>query len=111
MKMKSTSSSPHRPRHIPQRTCLGCRQVKAKRELVRIVNTPAGNLEIDISGKKAGRGTYLCPVLECWEEGLKGNRLDHALRTNLKRESRQQLMQYAEEHLKGGASGPGKKTG
>ena len=66
---------------------------------------------MDISGKKAGRGTYLCPALECWEAGLKGNRLDHALRTSLGRESLQQLMQYAEEHLKGGASGPGKETG
>ncbi|HEY51093.1 MAG TPA: YlxR family protein [Dehalococcoidia bacterium] len=109
--MKSTSSSSHRTRHVPQRTCLGCRQIKAKRELIRIVNTPGGNLEVDITGKKAGRGTYLCPILECWEAGLKGNRLDYALRTSFNQESRQQLMQYAEEHLRGAASGPGKKTG
>ena len=109
--MKSYSSHSIRTRHIPQRTCLGCRQVKAKRELIRIVNTPDGNIEVDITGRKAGRGTYLCPTLECWEVGLKSNRLDHALRTSPSRDSRQQLMKYAEEYLKGETSAPGEKTG
>jgi len=109
--MKSTSPRSTRIRHVPQRTCLGCRQVKAKRELIRIVRTPEGNIEIDITGKKAGRGTYLCPNLECWEAGLKGNRLDYALHTNLSEDSREQLMKHAEEHLKGASSGPGEKIG
>ncbi len=109
MKMKSSSS--HRPRQAPQRTCLGCRQVKAKRELIRIVNTPDGNLEVDITGKKTGRGAYLCPTSECWEAGLKGNRLDHALRTNLSQDGRMQLIKYAEGHLKGDISASGEKTG
>ncbi len=109
--MKSTSSRPVRTRHAPQRTCLGCRQVKAKRELIRIVNTPEGNLEVDITGKKAGRGAYLCPSSECWEAGLKGNRLDHALRTTLSQTSQQKLIKYAEEHLKGANSAPGEKNG
>ena len=109
MKMKSSSS--HRTRQAPQRTCLGCRQVKAKRELIRIVNTPDGNLEVDITGKKAGRGAYLCPTSECWEAGLKGNRLDHALRSSLSQDGREQLMKYAEEHLKGVNSASGEKTG
>jgi len=111
MKMKSTSSHSRRTRHVPQRTCLGCRQAKAKSELIRIVNTPEGKLEVDTTGKKAGRGTYLCPTLTCWEAGLKGNRLAYALRTSLNQESRQQLMNYAEEHLKGATSGPGEKIG
>jgi hypothetical protein len=109
MKTKSTSS--HRTRHTPQRTCLGCRQVKAKRELIRIVNTPDGNLEVDITGKKAGRGAYLCPTSECWEAGLKGNRLDHALHTSLSPAGRMQLMKYAEGQLKGVSSASGEKTG
>lgn len=109
MKMKSSSS--HRPRQAPQRTCLGCRQVKAKRELIRIVNTPDDNLEVDITGKKAGRGAYLCPTSECWEAGLKGNRLDHALRTNLSQGGQMQLIKYAEGHLKGDNSASGEKTG
>ena len=107
--MNRTSS--HRTRHAPKRTCLGCRQVKTKRELIRVVNTPDGNIEIDITGKKAGRGAYLCPTSECWEAGLKGNRLDHALRTNLSQDGRVQLMKYAEGHLKGANSASGEKTG
>jgi len=75
------------------------------------VNTPDGNIEVDTTGRKAGRGTYLCPALECWEVGLKSNRLDHALRTSLSKNGRQQLMKYAEEHLKGETSAPGEKTG
>jgi len=108
--MKSFSPHSVHTRHIPQRTCLGCRQVRAKRELIRIVNTPTGSIEVDITGRKAGRGTYLCPTLECWEVGLKSNRLDHALRTGLSTDSREQLMKYAEENLKGETSAPGEKT-
>ena len=99
--MKSTSSQSVRAKHIPQRTCLACRQVKAKRELIRLVPTQDGNIEIDTSGKKAGRGAYLCPVWECWEAGLKGNRLEHALRSRLTQDNREQLIRYAKDRLKG----------
>ena len=51
-------------------------------------------MEIDASGKKAGRGAYLCPTLKCWEVGLKGNSLEHALRTKLTLENRQALIEY-----------------
>jgi predicted RNA-binding protein YlxR (DUF448 family) len=109
MKMKSSSSQ--RTRHVPQRTCLGCRQIKSKRELIRIVNTPEGNLEVDITGRKSGRGAYLCPTSHCWEAGLKENRLDHALHINLGQTGRAQLMKYAEGHLKGDSSASGEKAG
>jgi len=99
--MKSTSGHSTQVKHIPQRTCLACHQIKAKRELIRLVHTPDGNIEIDTSGKKAGRGAYLCPVWECWEAGLKGNRLEHALRSRFTRENREQLIKYAEAQLKG----------
>ncbi|MFH1652327.1 MAG: YlxR family protein [Chloroflexota bacterium] len=66
-------------RRVPQRTCVTCRQVKPKRELVRIVRTPEGNVEIDRSGKKPGRGAYLCLSPECWQAGLKARRLAGAL--------------------------------
>ncbi len=52
-------------RKIPIRTCIGCRERKPKKELIRIVKTPQGELLIDDTGKKAGRGTYVCPKLEC----------------------------------------------
>lgn len=100
-KMKNSSSQSVRIKHIPQRTCLACRQVKAKRELIRLVHTTDGNIEIDTSGKKVGRGAYLCPVLECWEAGLKGKQLEHALRSHLTQDNREQLIKHAKDWLKG----------
>ena len=88
-------------KHIPQRTCVACRQVRAKRELVRLVHTPDGNIEIDSDGRKAGRGAYLCRRWECWETGLKGNQLERSLRSNLTLDNRQRLINYTNELLKG----------
>jgi len=85
-----------KPRHIPQRTCIACRQVKAKRELVRVVHTQDGTVEIDPQGKMSGRGAYLCKRGECWEAGLKGNRLEYALRAKIAPQNRARLAEYAE---------------
>ena len=72
------------PKHIPQRTCIGCREVEAKRELLRIVRTPEGRVVADPTGKQAGRGAYLHKERECWEAVLNARgRLEHAL--NLER--------------------------
>jgi predicted RNA-binding protein YlxR (DUF448 family) len=57
-------------KHIPQRTCIGCREVEAKRTLMRIVRTPDGHVVADPTGKKAGRGAYLHKERECWEAAL-----------------------------------------
>ncbi len=86
-------------KHVPQRTCLGCRQVRDKRQLVRVVRTPDNQIEVDVTGKKSGRGAYLCADKKCWEEGLKRNRLDYVLRTSIAPESREKLREYAEENL------------
>lgn len=80
---------------------MACRQVKAKRELIRLVPIPDGNIEVDSSGKEAGRGAYLCRSWACWQNGLKGNQLERALRRHLSPENRAQLMNYASTHLKG----------
>lgn len=84
-------------KHIPQRTCLACRQVKPKRELIRLVRISNGSVEADTNGKKAGRGAYLCQAGECWEVGLKGGRLEHALRTVLTQDNRDQLIRYGKD--------------
>lgn len=89
------------PRHIPQRTCVACRKVKAKRELIRLVRTLDGNIDIDSNGKKVGRGAYLCPTWECCESGLQGNRLEHTLRGSLTQDNRQQLIEQVKDLLKG----------
>ena len=70
-----------RIRHIPQRTCVGCRQVKDKHDFIRIVRTPEG-VRIDRTGKLAGRGAYLHALRSCWEKGIKGT-LAHALKTQI----------------------------
>lgn len=71
-----------RPRHVPQRTCVACRQGKPKREMLRVVRTVDGAVELDNTGKKSGRGAYLCNDPDCWRSALEGRRgiLAHALR-------------------------------
>jgi predicted RNA-binding protein YlxR (DUF448 family) len=69
-----------RPRHVPQRTCVACRQGRDKRDLVRVVRTVAGNVEIDPTGKKSGRGAYLCRDPRCWHTGLRRGALTRALK-------------------------------
>ena len=67
------------PPHVPQRTCVGCRQARAKRELLRIVRTPQGGIEVDPLGKAAGRGAYVCPNERCPELAVKQKKLARAL--------------------------------
>lgn len=57
-------------KHIPQRTCIVCRAVKSKRELARVVRTLENRVEADPTGKKSGRGAYLCRQRECWQTAL-----------------------------------------
>lgn len=66
-------------RALPQRTCVACRTVRPKRELVRIVRAPTGELSVDLRGKAAGRGAYLDPDPGCLERGLKEGVLARAL--------------------------------
>jgi predicted RNA-binding protein YlxR (DUF448 family) len=81
-------------KHPPQRTCIACRQIKEKKALIRLVSTENGIAEIDVFGKKPGRGAYLCSKKTCWELALRKNRLDYALRTKLHDDNRQSLREY-----------------
>lgn len=72
-----------RPRRVPQRTCVGCHQVKEKRALVRVVRDPQGIVSIDVTGKSSGRGAYICPNIQCLEMAIKGNRLEKALESTV----------------------------
>ncbi|HPH95400.1 MAG TPA: YlxR family protein [Anaerolineaceae bacterium] len=74
---------------MPQRTCVGCRQVLAKRSLVRLVRTENG-VVLDPSGKMNGRGAYLHQLRSCWERALKGA-LAHALKAELSESDRKNL--------------------
>jgi len=84
-------------RHIPQRTCVACRKVRPKRELVRLVRIFDGGVEVDTNGRKAARGAYLCRTRECWEIGLKGSRLEHTLRVSLTQDNREQLIRFGKD--------------
>lgn len=64
---------------IPMRMCVGCKENKPKKELIRIVKTPENTIEIDRTGKRAGRGAYLCPSQECLQKAIKGKRLEKCL--------------------------------
>ncbi len=64
---------------IPIRKCLGCNESKPKKELIRIVRSPDGNISIDLKGKVSGRGCYICPNMTCFDSAIKGNRLEKAL--------------------------------
>lgn len=74
------------PRKIPQRTCMGCQAKKDKRELVRIVRSPEGEIFVDLTGKKPGRGAYICPDLECLNKVVKSKRLERSLETTISEE-------------------------
>ena len=79
-------------KHVPQRTCVGCREVLPKRTMIRIVRAAEG-VQADPTGKKAGRGAYLHDRRECWERGLRGG-LAHALKAELNAEDRAHLEDF-----------------
>lgn len=85
---------PQRTRHVPQRTCIVCRQVRPKRELIRVVRTPTGHIELDPTGKKSGRGAYLCARRSCWEPALHQGRLEREFEMAIPAEDRPALESY-----------------
>ena len=70
-----------KPRTIPQRQCVGCREMKEKKALLRIVRTPEGEILLDSTGKKSGRGAYVCPDPACLKKARKSRALERAFET------------------------------
>lgn len=66
------------PKKIPLRQCLGCREMKAKRELIRVVRSPEGAIALDFKGRMPGRGAYVCPNAECLKRARKARALERA---------------------------------
>lgn len=113
--MASTPSTPKKkqapkPRRVPERTCIACRQVRPKRELIRIVRTPTGHIELDPTGKKSGRGAYLCARRSCWEPALQKGKLEREFETTLTPEDRAALEAYVETLPIESAPAPAKTT-
>ena len=86
---------------IPQRQCMGCRERKAKRELIRVVRTPEGTVNLDFGGKMNGRGAYICPQMECLKKALKSKALDRRLEVTIP----QDVYDRLEKEMEAGVNG------
>ena len=76
---------------IPIRTCIGCNEAKPKKELIRIVKTSEGDVTVDLTGKKNGRGAYICPSISCLEKAIKTKRLSRAFEMPIENELYEKL--------------------
>ena len=72
-----------KPKKIPMRMCVGCREMKEKRELIRIVRTPEGEAALDATGKRSGRGAYVCRQAECLRRAIRQKQLERQLEITL----------------------------
>jgi len=90
---------PLKPKKIPMRMCVGCREMKPKKELLRAVRSPEGQVSLDATGKKPGRGAYCCLNAECLRRALKQGQLDRQLEVKLSPEVNEQLIQTMNELL------------
>jgi uncharacterized protein len=90
---------PVKPRKIPLRMCVGCREMKPKKELIRAVRSPLGEVSLDATGKKAGRGAYVCFNADCLKRALKQRQLDRALDAQLDEETNRQLTETMQRLL------------
>lgn len=71
---------------IPQRQCMGCRERKAKRDMIRVVRGTDGEVSLDFGGKKNGRGAYICPDMECLKKAIRSKALDRSLEVTIPEE-------------------------
>lgn len=76
---------------IPQRQCIGCGEMKNKKELIRVIKTPEENIIIDATGKKNGRGAYICKSSECLRKAVKSRGLERSLKVNIPLEVYEEL--------------------
>ncbi|MGN0159072.1 MAG: RNase P modulator RnpM [Brotaphodocola sp.] len=83
---------------IPQRQCIGCGEMKNKKEMLRILKTPEGDFTLDATGRKNGRGAYLCPSLDCLKKAIKGKGLERSFKMAIPKEVYEALEKEM-EHL------------
>ena len=84
-------------RKIPMRQCVGCREMKPKKELIRVVKSPEGAISLDFRGKVPGRGAYLCPDAACLKRAIKAKALERAFEQAIPQEIYDSLLQKMEE--------------
>ena len=81
------------PKKIPMRQCLGCREMKPKRELIRVVRSPEGEVSLDDKGKKPGRGAYVCHNVDCLKRAIKSKALSRAFGIPIPENIMEELME------------------
>ena len=81
---------------IPMRQCLGCREQKAKKDLIRVVRSPEGAISLDFRGKASGRGAYVCPQADCLKKAIRARALERALDCRIPAEVYEQLQKQME---------------
>ena len=86
---------------IPQRQCMGCRERKAKREMIRVVRCTDGSVNLDFGGKMNGRGAYICPNAECLKKALRSKALDRSLEVTIPEEVYARLEKEMEGNVNG----------
>lgn len=69
-----------KPKKIPMRMCLGCNEMKPKKELIRVVKSPEGEISLDLKGKKNGRGAYICPNADCFAKAVASKGLERSFK-------------------------------
>ena len=84
-------------KNIPQRQCMGCRERKEKRELIRVVRAPDGGVSLDFRGKAPGRGAYICPDMACLKKAIRSKALERSLEVAIPEEIYARLEQEMEE--------------
>ena len=84
-------------RKIPMRQCVGCREMKPKKELIRVVRSPEGEVTLDFKGKAPGRGAYVCPEMQCLKKAVKAKALERAFSTQIPQEIYDALILQMEE--------------
>ena len=82
---------------IPMRQCTGCREMKSKKEMIRVIKTAEGEILLDATGRKNGRGAYLCPSMECFKKAVKGRGLERSFKIAIPREVYETLEEEMEE--------------
>lgn len=82
---------------VPQRQCVGCGEMKNKKEMIRILKTPEGTFTLDIIGRKNGRGAYLCPCMECFRKAVKGRGLERSFKMAIPKEVYETLEKEMEQ--------------
>ena len=82
---------------VPLRQCIGCGEMKSKKEMIRILRTPEGEFTLDVTGRKNGRGAYLCPSMECLKKAVKGKGLERSFKMAIPKEVYEALEKEMEQ--------------